>query len=105
MSFARLALFPGGTEDNHRAIAEALGEAQVDPEGRLVFAAGPTDEGWQIVQVWETRDQLEQWVQDNLGAAFAKAGSRGYPKPPRITDIELAELSITADVDARPSMP
>jgi hypothetical protein len=98
-------MFPGGTEDRHRAIVDALGDARVEPEGRLLFAAGPTEEGWQVLQVWESRDQLEQWVEDNLGAAFAKAGSRGYPNAPCITDIELAELSITADVDPRPSTP
>ena len=105
MSFARLALFPGGTEEHHRALVHALGEAHVDPPGRIVFAAGPTDEGWQILQVWESRDKLEQWVEHHLGAAFAKVGSRGYPNPPRITDIQLAELGVTAGVDLRPSMP
>jgi hypothetical protein len=105
MPFARLAVFPGGTEDHHRAIVDALGQAHFDPEGRLLFAAGPTDEGWQILQIWERRDQLEKWVEDNLGTAFAKAGSRGYPNAPRLTDIELAELSISADVDRRPATP
>ena len=95
MAFSRLALFPEGTETHHRAIVDALGEGHVKPNGRILFAAGPTDEGWQILQVWETRDQLEQWVQDNLGPAFAKVGNRGYPHPPRITDIELTELDIT----------
>ncbi|GAC1382024.1 MAG: hypothetical protein NVSMB4_10450 [Acidimicrobiales bacterium] len=95
MAFARLALFPGGTEAHHRAIVEGLGDSHDDVEGRILFAAGPTEEGWQILQVWETRSQCDQWVQDNLGPAFAKAGSRGYPNPPRITDIDLCDLAVT----------
>ena len=98
MSFARLALFPGGTEAHHRAIVDALGDAYDEAEGRILFAAGPTDDGWQILQVWETQDQCEQWVQANLGPAFAQAGSRGYPNPPRITDIELTDLAVTTAV-------
>ena len=96
MSFARLALFPGGTEEHHRAIVDALGDAHDNTDGRILFAAGPTGDGWQIVQVWETRHQLEQWVQDSLGPAFAKVGDRGYPNPPQITDIDLADLTVSA---------
>ena len=95
MAFARLALFPGGTEAQHRAIVDALGDTQTDPAGRILFGAGPTGEGWQILQVWETRAQCEQWVQDNLGPAFAKVGSNGYPNPPQITDFDLHDLAVS----------
>lgn len=94
MAFARIALFPGGTEAQHQALCEALGDAHRDPEGRVLFAAGPTPEGWQVLQVWESRDQLERWVQDHLGQAFARVGDRGYPSPPRITDVEVTELLV-----------
>jgi hypothetical protein len=96
MAFARIALFPGGTEEQHQAIVEALGEAHVDPPGRILFAAGPTAEGWQIVQVWDARETLEAWVQANLGQAFARVGNRGYPAPPRITDLELHDVLVAA---------
>jgi hypothetical protein len=95
MAFVRIALFPGGTEEQHQAIVEALGDAQVDPEGRILFAAGPSPHGWQILQLWETRDQLERWVQENLGAAFARVGNRGYPAPPEITDFEVHDLMLS----------
>ena len=92
MAFARIAVFPGGTEEHHSAIVEALGDAHVDPEGRLLFAAGPVPEGWQILQVWDSREGLEAWVEANLGQAFARVGSRGYPTPPRITDFEVHDV-------------
>ena len=94
MAFARLALFPEGTQQQHEAIVEGLGDAHTHAPGRLLFAAGPTPEGWQILQVWETQAQLEQWVQDNLGKAFAHAGSRGYAHPPTVTDFELSEVQV-----------
>lgn len=92
MAFARLALFPGGTQANHQAIVEGLGDSQDNADGRILFAAGPVPDGWQIIQVWESRTAMEKWVEDNLGEAFAKAGSRGYPAPPLITDLELTDL-------------
>ena len=94
MAVARLALFPEGTQQQHEAVVEGLGDAHTHAPGRLLFAAGPTDEGWQILQVWESQDQLEQWVQDNLGRAFAHAGSRGYVHPPRVTDFEVPEVLV-----------
>jgi len=100
MAFARIAVFPGGTEEQHRAVVEALGESHVDPAGRILFAAGPTPDGWQILQVWDARETLEAWVQDNLGHAFARVGNRGYPAPPRITDFELHDLLVGASLAA-----
>lgn len=92
MAFARLALFPGGTQENHRAIEEGLGDGHHDTEGRILFAAGPVPNGWQIIQVWQSREQMEKWVQAYLGQAFVHAGSRAYPAPPQITDFELTDL-------------
>jgi heme-degrading monooxygenase HmoA len=97
MAFARIAVFPGGTEAHHRTIVEALGDAHLEAEGRILFAAGPTQDGWQILQVWESREQLDRWVEANLGAAFARAGSRGYPAPPRIIDFELSDLMLASN--------
>lgn len=92
MAFARLALFPGGTAANHQAVVDGLGDSQDNADGRILFAAGPVPDGWQIIQVWESRTAMEKWVEDNLGEAFAKAGNRGYPAPPLITDLELTDL-------------
>lgn len=96
MAIARIALFPGGTEENHHAIVEGLGETYDAPVGRLLFAAGPAPGGWQIVQVWESRETMDAWVQTYLGPAMGHAGSRGYPAPPQITDVELTEVIVGA---------
>ncbi|GAC1611595.1 MAG: hypothetical protein NVS3B26_26030 [Mycobacteriales bacterium] len=94
MAFARLALFPEGTQQQHEAIVEGLGDAHTHAPGRVLFAAGPTPEGWQILQIWESRAQLDNWVEDNLGRAFAHAGSRGYLHPPQITDFDVSEILV-----------
>ena len=96
MAIARLALFPGGTEENHRAVVEGLGSAHDAPTGRLLFAAGPTPEGWQILQVWDSRESMDTWVHEHLGRAFAHAGSSGYASPPQITDLDLTEVRVSA---------
>lgn len=100
MAFARLALFPGGTEAQHQAIVEALGDGQAHPQGRILFAAGPAHDGWQILQLWDSHQQLEQWVQHHLGPAFAAIGGRGYPAPPHITDFDVHDLQMRSTLPA-----
>lgn len=94
MAFARLAFFPQGTQEQHEAVSEALGDAMSDAPGRIVFAAGQSDDGFHLLQIWETQDALDAWVDAHLGAAFAAAGSRGYRYPPTVTDFEVPDLRL-----------
>ncbi|MCW2755435.1 MAG: hypothetical protein JWQ32_2846 [Marmoricola sp.] len=94
MTFIRVAHFPGGTREQYHAIDEALGDAVNNAPGRILLAAGGTSTGWNVVQIWETEDQLEAWVQLHLGAAFTKVGARGYPAPPEISDFTAEDLRI-----------
>jgi heme-degrading monooxygenase HmoA len=94
MAFARLAFFPEGTQEQHDAVSEALGGAIDDAPGRILFAAGPAPDGFRIIQIWQSREQLEEWVHEHLGKAFAAAGSRGYRYPPQVTDFEVPDVRV-----------
>ena len=92
MAFARIAVFPGGTKEQYEYLGSLMGEGVMNQAARRVLAAGPSAEGWTILQVWDTQDALEQFVSDHLRPAMEQAGDRGYPEPPRITDIELTDF-------------
>ena len=92
MAIARLALFPGGTEKQYKAVVEALGPAHFEAQGRIVAAAGPVERGWQLVQVWESEQAIRQFVEEHLRAAFERAGDRGFQAPSEITDFPLRDL-------------
>jgi quinol monooxygenase YgiN len=58
---------------------------EVNPDGKvapgvLFHAAGPATDGWRVVEVWESQEALEQFVQDKLGAALQKAGISVQPE-------------------------
>jgi hypothetical protein len=38
------------------------------PDGLVLHAAGPTDEGFRIIAVWESEDAWERFRADRLGA-------------------------------------
>lgn len=93
MAFVRVARFPGATEQHFQALSDALRDVPA-PAGRLVFAAGPVDGGWQVVQVWTDRQALAEFNAAHLGPALAALGPAGFPEPPVVVDSETAFLSL-----------
>ena len=39
MALARLALFPGGTEEQYKALVDALGPAHTEANGRIMLSS------------------------------------------------------------------
>jgi hypothetical protein len=39
------------------------------PQGLILHAAGPTDEGFRIIAVWESKEAWERFLADRLGTA------------------------------------
>ena len=52
--------------EHYESFAKAL--AGPVPEGLVLHAAGPTDEGFRIIAVWESEDAWERFRADRLGA-------------------------------------
>jgi hypothetical protein len=94
VALVRLALFPEGTRAQYDALARELARAPVPPE-RLVFAAGPVEGGWQVVQVWTSREALDAFNAAHLLPALAATGAAAFPLPPRVTDFEPVDLSVS----------
>ena len=92
MAFARLALFPDATEEQYRAIDKELGDAVRDQPERILHVCGQTDRGWQLIQVWQSKEALDQFISKHLAPAMGRAGKNGYLKPPEIIDFEVADL-------------
>ena len=59
---------PGGTKEQYDAVASRLtdGRGLNSPGdwpggGLLAHAAGPTDNGWRVVDVWESEDAFQRF--------------------------------------------
>jgi quinol monooxygenase YgiN len=37
------------------------------PEGWIFHAAGPTEDGWRVVEVWESQEAADAYFQGRLG--------------------------------------
>jgi len=74
----------GTTTDDYDAVNEAIGIDQDHlPDGLVSHAVGPTDDGGGllIVDVWESPEQLETFMQEKVGPAMAQVGVEPQGQP------------------------
>jgi quinol monooxygenase YgiN len=71
---------PGQTQEQYDASVEQLNLAENLPEGWIFHAAGPTEDGWRVVEVWESQEAADAYFQGRLGQVLQNVGvSLGQP--------------------------
>jgi hypothetical protein len=88
MAYLMTHFWPGGTEDQYNATVAVVHPPGGLPEGQAYHAAGPTDGGFLIAVVWDSKEQAERFVQEKLIASMPiEGGFEGQP------DERTAEIS------------
>jgi selenophosphate synthase len=88
MAYLMTHFWPGGTEDQYNATVAIVHPPGGLPEGQAYHAAGPTDGGFLIAVVWDSKEQAERFVQEKLIASMPiEGGFEGQP------DERTAEIS------------
>lgn len=84
--------WPGGTEAQYRATVAAAHPASGLPEGQVYHAAGPTEGGFQVVAVWNSKSDCDTFVREKLMAAVIEGGLEGRPeeRAAEVVNIETA---------------
>ena len=81
MSYLLHHFWPGGTEAQYRAMLAAVHPPNGLPEGQTYHAAGPTDGGFLITAVWDSRESSDRFVKDTLLARLpVEGGFEGQPE-------------------------
>ena len=77
---------PGGTREQYEAVADRLtggrGFESLEDwpvEGILSHVAGPTDEGWRVIDVWESEHAFQRFG-EVIGPVLQEVGFPGQPK-------------------------
>jgi quinol monooxygenase YgiN len=71
---------PGQTQEQYDAAVEQLNLTESRPEGWIFHAAGPTEDGWRVVEVWESQEAADAYFQGRLGQVLQNVGvSPGQP--------------------------
>lgn len=65
---------PGAGAEEYDAVMEQLGDGGRGVPGRLYHAAGPTEDGWMVVDVWESTEAFEAFLAERLLPVARKVG-------------------------------
>lgn len=88
MAVAVIIDIPGGTEQQYEQITAKLFPNGKLPEGWLLHLAGPTADGWRVVNVVPAQEQFEAFAREQLLPAAEQAGDA----PPRIAFFPVYRL-------------
>ena len=58
-------------------------EITKDPDGLILHSAAPTDGGFQIIDVWDSKEAYERFERETLFPAFERIGVSMKSPPPR----------------------
>jgi hypothetical protein len=74
MAIVVVAVIPGGDQETYESVsAKAMSGGQL-PDGCQLHVAGPVDEGWRIITVWDSPEHLERFRNERLLPALREAG-------------------------------
>lgn len=71
------------TQAQYDTVRNAVMPGDQLPSGSLFHAAGPAQDGWRVVEIWESQEAADRFFHEKLGAALTKAGID--PASPHVT--------------------
>jgi len=101
MAYGIVHRFKGGTKEQYdTSLAKVHPREGADlPEGQTLHIAGPTDDGWIIVAIHDSRESWERFRDQTLGPGLQEVGDEGFAGPPEETTFEVFTVQQAADHD------
>jgi hypothetical protein len=93
MAYGIMHHFPGGTQEQYEAsLATVHPSRQTLPDGQIFHAAGPSEGGWTIVAVHESKESWERFRDDTLLPQLQQGVPGGFESPPQETVFDVYNL-------------
>jgi hypothetical protein len=64
---------PGVTEAQYRQVLEQVSSDGQMAEGMVYHAAGPSEGGWCVIEIWESKEAADRFFHEKLRAALRDA--------------------------------
>src|SRR5256885_12188676 len=74
--------FNGGTQEQYDTVHGHMNIDGNPPVGLIFHSAGPIDEGWGVLDFWESRDAFDRFASERLGPGNQELGGRRQVRPP-----------------------
>jgi hypothetical protein len=93
MAYGIVHQFPGGTKEQYEASIAAVHPSDGSlPDGQIFHAAGPSDGGWTIMAVHESRESWERFRDDVLMPKLQAGVDGGFQSPPQEIAVDVYNL-------------
>lgn len=86
MAIAVILEFDGSTLEQYDEVYKRMGLTPVGPEGSIFHWATATDKGFQVTDVWESREWSDAFARDKIGPLGMELG---MPAPSKMTVPEV----------------
>ena len=90
MTYLMTHFWPGGTEEQYQSMIGVLHPPAGLPTGQRSHVAGPTDGGYLISVVWDSKEQADAFMNDTLMPALPVEG--GFAGAPEERTAEAAHV-------------
>jgi len=81
--------FEGGTQEQYDAVHSQM-DVDGDPPAGLIFhSAGPIEGGWGVIDIWESRQAFDAFVDSRLQPAARELGDRTFQGPPDVKEFPV----------------
>ena len=84
MAIGLMISIPGATREQYDQIMEGIGEPRLG-EGQISHLAGPSADGWCVVDTYESRADFDRFMTERLGEHLQRVGVA----QPQITEFEV----------------
>ena len=97
MAVGMLMVAPGFNENAYNQVSEKVfgtrdwsaGEA---PDGLIVHSAGPSQDGWYVYDMWESREHFQRFAEERLMPAITEVLGGPPPEGAQPQFFEIAHL-------------
>jgi hypothetical protein len=84
MAIGLMISIPGATQEQYDQIVEGVGDPRLG-EGQISHLAGPSADGWCVVDTWESRADFDRFMAERLGEHLQRVGAA----QPQITEFDV----------------
>ena len=78
------------TWETYLGIADTLEAAS--PEGLVLHAAGPTEEGFRMIGIWDSRERWDRFRDDRLRSIFESLAARSPVVQPTYRELDIVHI-------------
>ena len=100
MAYAVIHHFAGGTQAQYEAVLAAVHPADGLPDGQLYHAAGPSEGGWTIIALHDSRSSWEDFRDGTLLPALGQGIEGGFTVPPQETTFDVVAETTASSAQA-----